>query len=175
MALTPMMVLFLNFFIASAPVFAILAEPVSPGLMQRLPRDPSVPLTNRREIVRWLVYGGTLFIVTLIPLLFGPDEPSATEATSSMTMAYAVMAFGTLITGLAVRRDPESGVTPPAAKALGILAIPATLAVVTTTWSFFQRLLGTKPLEPNQWFTVMALSLIVLAVVETEKAIRRRR
>ena len=39
--------------------------------------------------------------------------PSASEATASMTMAYAVMAFGILATGLATRRDPESGVVAP--------------------------------------------------------------
>jgi Ca2+-transporting ATPase len=173
-ALTPMMVLFLNFLVASAPVFAILAEPVSSGLMQRGPRDPSVPLTNRREVVRWLTYGGTLFVVTLIPLLLGPDVPSAKEASISMTMAYGVMAFGTLVTGLSLRRDPESGVVPPAARALGILAIPAVLVVITTTWEPFQRLLGTKALNGDQWLAVAGLALVVLVVVETEKGIRRR-
>lgn len=173
-ALTPMMVLFLNFLVASAPVFAILAEPVSSGLMQLGPRDPSVPLTNRREVVRWLTYGGTLFVVTLIPLLLGPDVPSAKEASISMTMAYGVMAFGTLVTGLSLRRDPESGVVPPAARALGILAIPAVLVVITTTWEPLQRLLGTKALNGDQWLTVAGLALVVLLVVETEKGLRRR-
>jgi Ca2+-transporting ATPase len=175
MALTPMMVLFLNFFVASAPVIVILLEPVSPGLMQRPPRDPKVPLTNRIEITRWLIYGGTLFIVTMIPLLFGPDTPSAVEPSASMTMAYAVMAFGTIATGLATRRDPESGVAPPAAKALGILAIPALLVVVTTTWAPFQQLLQTQALTAEQWLQSLLLGLVVLGVVEIEKATRRRR
>jgi Ca2+-transporting ATPase len=174
-ALTPLMVLFLNFFVASAPVFTILAEPVGSGLMQRGPRDTSVPLTNRHEVVRWLIYGGTLFIVTLIPLLFGPDEPSAQVASISMTMAYGVMAFGTLITGLSLRRDPESGVVPPTARALGILAIPAVLVIVTTTWEPFQRLLGTTKLHGDQWLSVAGLALAVLVVVEIEKALRRRK
>jgi Ca2+-transporting ATPase len=174
-ALTPLMVLFLNFFVASAPVFTILAEPVSSGLMQRRPRDTSVPLTNRHEVVRWLIYGGTLFMVTLIPLLYGPDEPSAHVASISMTMAYGVMAFGTLITGLSLRRDPESGVGPPTARALGILSIPAVLVIVTTTWEPFQRLLGTTKLNGDQWLSVAGLALVVLVVVETEKVLRRRK
>jgi Ca2+-transporting ATPase len=173
-ALTPMMVLFLNFFIASAPVVVILAEGVDPGVMRLRPRDPSVRLANRREMVRWFLYGGSLFIVTLIPLLWGPDEPLPDEATASMTMAYATMAIGTLLTGLSLRRDPGSGIVPPAARALGILAIPTVLAVVTTTWSPFQRLLGTQTLTGDQWLAVGGLALIVLAVVESEKALRRR-
>jgi Ca2+-transporting ATPase len=124
--------------------------------------------------VRWFLYGGSLFIVTLIPLLWGPDEPLPDEATASMTMAYATMAIGTLLTGLSLRRDPGSGIVPPAARALGILAIPTVLAVVTTTWSPFQRLLGTQTLTGDQWLAVGGLALIVLAVVESEKALRRR-
>jgi Ca2+-transporting ATPase len=174
-ALTPMMVLFLNFFIASAPVVVILLEGVDPDLMQRRPRDPSVRLTNRSEFAKWLVYGGTLFLVTLYPLLFGPDDPLPNEPTASMTMAYATMALGTLFTGLSLRRDPASGLGAPLAKAAGILAIPAALAVLTTTWRPFQRMLGTQTLTGEQWSQVVLLGLIVLAVVEIEKAIRSRR
>jgi len=174
-ALTPMMVLFINFFIASAPVLVILLEEGTAGLMQRPPRDPSIPLTNRREVTRWLTYGGTLFLVTLAPLLFGPDEPSSTDPTASMTMAYAVMCVGTLMTGLSLRRDPETGLTPPAAKALGILAVPLALTVLTTTWEPLQRLLGTQRLTGEQWLIVFGLALVVLVVVEIEKGIRRSR
>lgn len=173
-ALTPMMVLFLNFLVASAPVVVILLEPVNPGLMNRTPRDPSLRLTNRREVTRWLSYGSTLFVVTLVPLVWGPDEPSAIDPTASMTMAFAVMAFGTLLTGLAVRRDPESGL-PPTLRAAGILAIPFALVIISTQWAAMQRLLGTHPLTGEQWLGAIGLAFIVFVVIEFEKLIRRRR
>ena len=173
-ALTPMMVLFLNFLVASAPVVVILLEPINPGLMSRPPRDPSVPLTNPKEVVRWLIYGSTLFLVTLVPLLWGPDEPSAVDPTASMTMAFAVMAFGTVLTGLAVRRDPQSGF-PPSLKVAGILAIPVALTIISTQWDALQRLLGTQPLTGEQWLGVLGLALIVFVVIEAEKFIRRSR
>ena len=173
-ALTPMMVLFLNFLVASAPVVVILLEPINPGLMGRPPRDPSVSLTNRPEVIRWLMYGSTLFFVTLVPLMWGPDEPSAVDPTASMTMAFAVMAFGTVLTGLAVRRDPQSGF-PPSLRVAGILAIPVALTIVSTQWTALQRLLGTQPLTAEQWLGVLGLALIVFVVIETEKLIRRRR
>lgn len=173
-ALTPMMVLFLNFLVASAPVVVILLEPVNPGLMNLRPRDPSVRLTNRYEVTRWLIYGSTLFLVTLVPLLWGPDEPSAEHATASMTMAFAVMAFGTLLTGLAVRRDPESAF-PMSLKTAGILLVPAILTVVATVWSALQRLLGTQPLTGEQWLGAVALAFVVFVVIEIEKLIRRHR
>ncbi|MGI9642026.1 MAG: cation-translocating P-type ATPase [Acidimicrobiia bacterium] len=174
-ALTPMMVLFLNFLVASFPVVVIMLEPVHPGLMQRPPREPSVPLTNRPEVIRWLIYGTTLFLMTMVPLLWGPDTPSASEPSVSMTMAFAVMAFGTLATGLAVRRDPEFGLLPPVLKALGILAIPAALTVIATHWNFLKNLLGTTELNGDQWLGAMALATVVFVVVELEKWIRHRR
>jgi Ca2+-transporting ATPase len=173
-ALTPMMVLFLNFLVASAPVVVILLEPVNPGLMNLPPRDPSVRLTNRYEVTRWLIYGSTLFFVTLVPLLWGPDEPSAEHATASMTMAFAVMAFGTLLTGLAVRRDPESAF-PVSLKTAGILLVPAILTVIATVWSALQRLLGTQPLTGEQWLGAVALAFVLFVVIETEKLVRRHR
>ena len=174
-AMTPIMVLFLNFLVASGPVVVIMLEPVDPGIMQRPPRDPSIPLTNRSEVIRWLTYGTTLFFVTLIPLVWGPDTPSPTEASASMTMAFAVMAFGTLFTGLAVRRDPESGLGSPRLRALGILAIPAALTVLATQWTVLQEFVGTQPLKGSQWVISFLLASVVLVVVESEKWVRRRR
>ena len=173
-ALTPLMVLFLNFLVASFPVVVIMLEPPRPGVMDRPPRDPDLPLTNRAEVTRWLIYGATLFLVTLIPLVFGPDTPMPEEPTVSMTMAFAVMAFGTLATGLAGRRDPDSGLLSPVLKALGILAIPAALTIVATNWDFLQDLLGTTELSPDQWLAAFGLSMIVFIVVELEKWIRQK-
>jgi Ca2+-transporting ATPase len=90
-------------------------------------------------------------------------------------MAFAVMAFGTLMTGLAVRRDPDSGLGSPRLKALGILAIPVALTVLATVWPVLQRLVGTQPLTGSQWIASFLLASIVLVVVEGEKWVRRRR
>ena len=113
--------------------------------------------------------------MTLLPLLFGPDTPMPDAPSVSMTMAFAVMAFGTLATGLAVRRDPDFGLLPPVLKALGILAIPAALTVVATKWNFLQNLLGTTELNADQWLAAFGLAIVVFIVVETEKWVRQKR
>lgn len=173
-ALTPMMVLWLNFLVAGAPVLIIMNTPVQEGLMQLPPRAPSHKLVNPSEVIRWLLYGGALFFATLAPLLWGPDKPSPSMATASMTMAFVVMGFGTLLSGLALRHDPQSWLKSPILTSLGILAIPAVLLVITTTWSPLQRLLMTQPLTAEQWLGSIGLALIVLVVIETEKWFRRR-
>jgi len=173
-ALTPMMVLWLNFLVASAPVIVIMIAPVQPGLMQLPPRDPSHKLTNRAEVIRWLLYGGALFLATLVPLLWGPDDPTATEPSAAMTMAFVVMGFGTLLTGLALRRDPGSGLTPPVLKSLGILGISGLFLVLSTVWDPLEQLLMTQTLTADQWLAVFGLAFIVMVVVEGEKWIRNR-
>jgi Ca2+-transporting ATPase len=143
--------------------------------MKLPPRDPNKMLANRQEMVRWAIYGGALFLVTLGPLLFGPDVPSAKEATASMTMAFVVMSVGTLLTGLSVRRDPTSGLTPPILKAAGILAVSGVLTVFATQASMLQHFLMTQSLTGYQWLVSIALGTVVLVVIETEKLIRRHR
>ena len=172
-ALTPIMVLWINFLVAGAPVIVIMMEEVDSDLMARSPRDPKQVLANASERVRWAIYGSALFLMTLAPLVFGPDTPSATEATASMTMAFVVMSIGTLLSGLSIRRDPGSGLTAPILKALGVLAVPAVLTLVATEWSLLQRFLMTQSLTGYEWLISICLALIVLIVIEIEKAIRR--
>ena len=174
-ALTPMMVLFLNFFISIFPVMVIMREPVGPGIMSRPPRDPDVGLSNPTAIRQWTVYGGTLFVVTLIALLQGPGDLMGDQASVPMTMAFVVMAFGTILSGLVLRRDPESGLAAPILDALKILSIPVLITIAAVELAFMQRLLSTTPLSGGQWVACVALALVVPIVIELSKILRRRR
>ncbi|MEA2010377.1 MAG: cation transporting ATPase C-terminal domain-containing protein, partial [Actinomycetota bacterium] len=86
-----------------------------------------------------------------------------------------VMSIGTLLSGLSIRRDPGSGFTAPIIKALGILAIPATLTLIATEWGLLQRFLMTQSLTGYEWLIAIGLALVVPAVIEGEKAFRRHR
>jgi Ca2+-transporting ATPase len=91
-----------------------------------------------------------------------------------MTMAFAVMAFGTLLTGLAVRRDPGPAF-PVSLRTVGVLLIPVALTVIATQWAVLQRMLGTQPLTGEQWIGSVALAAIAFVVIEVEKLLRRHR
>ncbi|MCB2177424.1 MAG: cation-translocating P-type ATPase [Actinomycetales bacterium] len=174
-AMTPIQVLFLNFFVSIFPVIAIITAKVDPGIMDRPPRDPSVPLANGRAVRQWVLYGATLFLAGLVPLVFGPDDPSPKVASASMTMTFVVFGLGTVLSGLVMRRDPGSGLTPPILPALKILAIPALLVVLSTELGFLQRWLTTQSLSGGQWLASLGLALAVGLVVEVDKCVRRRR
>ena len=75
-ALTPLMVLYLLFFVTAAGVVVIALDPGDPDVMSRPPRDPKLPITNRGAIVSWLLYATSLFVAALVP---AGDRPRRAE------------------------------------------------------------------------------------------------
>ncbi|MEJ1154707.1 cation-translocating P-type ATPase [Microbacterium marmarense] len=173
--LTPVMVLFLNFFVTIFPVITILLDPTPDGIMQKPPRDPKKTIANRAAVTLWLVYGTVLFAVTLVPLLIYPEQLSSTEPSTPVTMAFVVAAFGAILSGLVMRRDPESGLGAPILTAVKWLSIPVVLTVAAVEIEFMQRFVGTTALDGGEWLVCLGLALIVPIFVEIEKAIRRNR
>ncbi|MBS9373644.1 cation-translocating P-type ATPase [Rhodococcus sp. B50] len=174
-ALTPLMVLFQHFFITLFPVAVIMLDPPSPDLMNKPPRDPKTPIANRAAFVQWSVYGTLQFAVALAAMLLAPGEMSTTEPTVPMTTAFVVLSFGSVLAGLSMRRDPESGFAAPIVGALRILSIPVAVTVLAVELEFLQDLLMTTSLTGPQWLVCIGWSAIIPIVVEAEKVIRRHR
>ena len=174
-AMTPLMVLFLNFFIASFPVWVIATDPGDPDVMRQPPRDPAVTITNSTSVSRWLLYGVVLFAASLVPLVAGPDSPSPDAASASMTMTFVVVGLATIASGLVLRREPSSGLADPVLPALRTLAIPTALLVLSTELGVLQAGLMTQPLTGPQWLAALALAATVPIVIELDKWVRRRR
>jgi Ca2+-transporting ATPase len=174
-AMTPLMVLFLNFFVAIFPVVVIMLDPADPEIMNRPPRDPKVTVTNGPAVGRWVAYGAVLFLSALVPLVWGPDQPSTDAASASMTMCYVVIGLGTILSGVVMRRDPTSGLIPPILTAVKWSAIPVALLILSTELDFLQHGLLTQSLSGLQWLACIGLALVMPLVVEIDKWIRRRR
>lgn len=175
MPLTPIMVLFLNFFITIFPVIAILLDPAPEGIMSLPPRDPKKTIANGGAVTLWFLYGGAIFLTSLLPLLIWPDQASSTEPNVPVTMVFVIAAFGSIFSGLVMRRDPQSGLAAPILVAVKWLSIPLALTVAAVEIGFLQRLVGTTSLDGPQWLICLGLALIVPLLVEGEKAVRRRR
>lgn len=174
-AMTPLMVLFLNFFVAIFPVVIITTDVGDPDIMDRPPRDPKIPITNRSAVGRWIAYGLVLALSGLVPLLAGPDELSTDTASASMTMTFVVVGLATAFSGLVMRREPGSGLGAPLVSSLTWVAIPVALVVLATELGILQRSLLTQSLTAGQWLTCLGLSLVLPVVVEIDKWFRRRR
>jgi Ca2+-transporting ATPase len=174
-ALTPSMVLYLLFFVTVAGVVVIAIDPGDPDVMRRPPRDPMVPITNRAAVLFWMLYAVVLFLAALTPLVAGPDQPSPTQPSASMTMTFVVMGLGTVFNALTNRRDPASGLIAPILKAVAISVAPVVLIVLATSVGFLQRALLTQELTGMQWLTCIGLALALPIVIEAGKWIRRAR
>lgn len=173
MPLTPLMVLYLNFFVAATPIAMIMLDPTPDDIMTRPPRDTKVGIANGRSIVEWLGCGVTLFATTLGALLLSPGTMSPYEPNVPVTMAFVVIGLGTVFSALVLRRDPGSGLATPIAGALKILAIPTVMTWAGVQWSGLGGLLGTVRLTGHQWLVAIGWSLILPIVIELYKFIRR--
>ena len=173
--LQPIMILFLNFFVAIFPVIVILQDPVPDGIMLKPPRVPKKTIANGGAVILWFVYGGVLFLMTLVPLLLYPDLLSPTEPNVPVTMTFVVASFGAILGGLAMRRDPETGLNAPILTAVKWLSIPLALTVAAVEIPFLQSLILTTSLSRDQWLIAIGLALVVPLFVEVEKWIRRAR
>lgn len=171
--LTPLMVLFLSFFISIFPVAVIMLDPPPEDLMDRPPRDPKTTISHPAAVFRWLLYGATIFAVTLAALLLAPGELSVEQANVPMTMAFATAALSFLLGGLAMRRDPGSGLAAPIIGAVKWLSIALFITLLAVEADFMHRMLMTTALTGNQWLGAIALALVVPLVVELDKLRRR--
>jgi Ca2+-transporting ATPase len=173
-ALTPLMILYLLFFVVAVGVVVIAVDPGDPEIMSRPPRDPKIPISNRGAIESWLLYASVLFVAALLPLLIGPDSPKPNGPSVSMTMTFAVMGFGTVFNAIANRRDPTSGFAPPILKAFAISLIPIVMLVLATELPGLRRALLTEEMTGLQWFACVGLAALLPLVIEGNKWFRRR-
>jgi P-type Ca2+ transporter type 2C len=174
-ALTPLMVIYLLLFVTVAGVVIIAIDPGDPDVMHRPPRDPNLPITNRTAVILWIVYGAVLATAAFVPLVAGPDDPSTSHASASLTMTFVVMGLGTVFNALTNRRDPASGLAPPILVALAVSVVPIAMIFLATQLPSLQRGLLTTSLNGPRWLTAIGLALALPVVIEAGKWIRRRR
>ncbi len=174
-ALFPMQLLFCKFFVVVTVVIGFIVDVPDPGVMQRPPRKPGTKIVNRPQIIRWLLSGFVVALTALLVLDLGPDKPSTTHASISMTMAFAVVAFTAVNLGFVMRREREAPWSSPLFPYMGWIILGWVLTWAGVELPMLQRLLDTESLSGAQWAVVLGLSLIAPALVWADKAIQLRR
>ena len=107
-ALFPLQLLFCKFFVVITVVIGFIVDVPDPGVMQRPPRKPGTKIVNTPQIIRWVVSGFVVAATALAVLGWGPDEPSTTQPSASMTMAFAIVSLSAVNIGLVMRREREA-------------------------------------------------------------------
>jgi Ca2+-transporting ATPase len=171
-ALFPMQLLFCKFFVVVTVVIGFVVDVPDPGVMQQPPRAPGTRIVNLPQIIRWIVSGLVVAVTALLVLVAGPDKPSTTHASVSMTMAFAVVAFTAVNLGIVMRREREAPWSSPVFPYLGWIILGWALTWAAVELGMFQRLLDTESLSGPQWAIVLGLSLLAPALVAADKAIQ---
>jgi Ca2+-transporting ATPase len=143
--------------------------------MERPPRKPGTKIATRAQTVRWVVGGFLIAAPALLLLSYGPDEPSTTVGSVSMTMAFAVVALAGVNTGLMLRRERQPFWASPLFPYMGWVMLGWFLTWAAVELGMFQRLLTTVSLTGGQWVVVIALSLVGPLFVAVDKQIQMRR
>ena len=125
--------------------------------------------------MRWAISGFIISSLALMVLSWGPDEPSTTDPSTSMTMAFAVVALSAVNNGLVMRREREPWWSAPIFPYLGWIILGWLLTWAAVELNMLQRLLDTVSLTGAQWVLVIALSLVAPAFTAIDKAIQQRR
>jgi P-type Ca2+ transporter type 2C len=174
-ALFPMQLLFCKFFVVVTVVVGFIADVPDPSVMKRPPRKPGTRIVTGPQIVRWLVSGFAVAFSALSVLEWGPDEPSTTRASISMTMAFAVVALSAVNLGVVMRREREAPWSSPIFPYMGWIILGWGLTWAGVELGMFQRLLDTMSLSAKEWGVVLLLSLIAPTIVFVDKVIQQQR
>jgi Ca2+-transporting ATPase len=174
-ALFPLQLLFCKFFVVVTVVIGFIADVPDPSVMQRPPRRPGTRIVTGPQIVRWLVSGFAVAASALAVLAWGPDEPSTTLPSISMTMAFAVVALSAVNLGLVMRREREPVWSSPIFPYLGWIILGWVLTWAAVELNMLQRLLDTVSLTAGQWGICMGLSVIAPAIVWVDKTVQLAR
>jgi Ca2+-transporting ATPase len=174
-ALFPMQLLFCKFFVVVTVVIGFIADVPDPGVMERPPRKPGTKIVNTPQIVRWVLSGFLVALAALLLLVLGPDKPSTTHGSISMTMAFAVVAFSAVNLGVVMRREREPAWASPVFPYMGWIILGWALTWAAVELPMLQRLLDTVSLSGGQWAWVLGLSLVTPALVWVDKTVQLRR
>jgi Ca2+-transporting ATPase len=174
-ALFPMQLLFCKFFVVVTVVVGFIADVPDPSVMQRPPRKPGTRIVTGPQVVRWAVSGFAVAFCALSALIWGPDKPSTTEPSISMTMAFAIVSFSAVNLGLVMRREREPVWSSPIFPYLGWIILGWALTWAAVQLNMLQQLLDTVSLTGRQWGVVLLLSLVAPTIVGVDKAVQLRR
>jgi len=149
--LGPLHVVFLELIIDPVSSMVLEAEPESPGIMSRPPRDPRAPLFGIVLLSTGLLQGAVVLAAALATFMFGYHASQGEAVTRAM--AFLVLVLGNL--GLVLSSRSLGSVTwrtwlrPTRAVSLVMLATLAALAlVVGIPWA--RPLFGFAPLSMGQ-------------------------
>lgn len=170
---SPVQILWINLIVAVALALPLALEAPEPDVMARPPRDPSVPLLDRRLLIRTLLVSATLTAVALglFALARAQDLPLEVAQTTAVTGAVLLQALYLITCRSLTRPNRELGHFSNPAIYVGIGAVLVLQALFVYVPAM-QSVFGSAALGPQELLWAAAGALLVLPVTWLEE--RRR-
>lgn len=176
--ITAPQILWVNMVTAVTLGLALAFEVAEPGVMRRPPRPADAPL------VGWAVGGRVLLFGTLAVAATLLQFELELRRTDGGLAAARTLALNTLVACeiaylLGVRRGLAPALSAAAVRGIGPALLATGLIVLLqlllTYAAPLRAVFGTVPLEAGAWLPILASAAVVLAAVEAEKLVLRRR
>jgi len=174
MPLTAVQLLWLNLVANGLQDVALAFEPKEGGELTRPPRKPSEPIFERRIIEHVLVIGGAMGLLAYATFHTLTALDYDIDMARNLTLMLMVL-FGN-IHALSSRSETRSIFSVPLRSNLFlVLAVP--LAQIVHIGAMYvpglNDVLSIQPIGLDQWLTLLAVALLLLAVEEAHKAWHR--
>jgi len=171
----PVQILWINMTTAGCLGLMLAFEPKEPGLMDRPPRDPAMPILDTELIIRILLVGGILLLAAFGLYEWelqttGHQEQARTVAVNVFVMVEAFYLF-----------NSRSFVRSPFALGfwtnpwvVGGFFLMIALQLAFTYVPFMNTLFGSAPIDLLPWLKIVGASVVAFAIIEAEKWVRNR-
>ncbi|ACU91318.1 cation-transporting P-type ATPase [Desulfomicrobium baculatum] len=171
----PVQILWINMTTAGCLGLMLAFEPKEPGIMNRDPRDPRLPILDTELYIRILLVGGLLLVAAFGLYEWelrttGVQEQARTVAVNVFVMVEAFYLFNSR----SFTRSPFALGLWTNPWVVGGFAIMVVLQLAFTYVPFMNVLFGSAPIGVLPWLKIIGVSILAFIVIEVEKWLRNR-
>ena len=176
MPIIALQILWLNLVVDVLPAMSLSSEKGEKDIMQRAPRNPQQAIINRPFLIKILSNGAFIGIAALVVFAYGLNQGYSVE--TARTMAFTTMALGQLFHIFNVRGKNSFGLdksvlqNPFLIVALGVSVLLQLLAVYLP---FFNRVMGTEPLDAYKWLLIVIAAALPTALIQAKRVVYNKK
>jgi magnesium-transporting ATPase (P-type) len=171
----PVQILWINMTTAGCLGLMLAFEPKEPGLMDRDPRDPRLPILDTELYIRIFLVGGILLLAAFGLYEWelrttGSQEQARTVAVNVFVMVEAFYLFNSR----SFTHSPFALGLWSNSWVVGGFALMIVLQLGFTYAPVMNTLFGSAPIGLLPWLKILGVSVLAFVIVEAEKWIRNR-
>lgn len=166
MPILPLHILFLNLVIDIAPAMALSFEPAEENIMKTPPRDAKSGLISKVFLGQILISGIVIGLSSFAIFIFFKNQNA--DLNYAQTATFTFMAVAQLLHIFNVRKEKIFGLKTIILQnkvLLGALALSFALQLSVVYLPFFNRVIGTTPLNLTTWLIIIVGASITTSLV----------